>query len=150
MICLSLDGPAAGAGSFPQGSGGLVGRRVLAPRGHSCWPVLSLLPPSYSPQACSSPSPLLPLPGPLSSRDHSRVTLPARGKGGSFTSPSSQFTPPFAHVPQDVSSEATMFPEKMSNGMLRGSRDQEAMAVPEESPAQPGISPTFILQETSL
>ncbi|KAF4016521.1 hypothetical protein G4228_007876 [Cervus hanglu yarkandensis] len=51
---------------------------------------------------------------------------------------------------QDVSSEATMFPEKMSNGMLRGSRDQEAMAVPEESPAQPGISPTFILQETSL
>ncbi|XP_043773355.1 sodium-dependent multivitamin transporter isoform X2 [Cervus elaphus] len=51
---------------------------------------------------------------------------------------------------QDVSSEATMFPEKTSNGMLRGSRDQEAMAVPEESPAQPGISPTFILQETSL
>ncbi|KAM9720459.1 sodium-dependent multivitamin transporter isoform 2-T5 [Dama dama] len=51
---------------------------------------------------------------------------------------------------QDVSSEATMFPEKMSNGMLRGSRDQEAMAVPEEGPAQPGISPTFILQETSL
>ncbi|XP_070306429.1 sodium-dependent multivitamin transporter-like [Odocoileus virginianus] len=51
---------------------------------------------------------------------------------------------------QDVSSEATMFPEKMSNGMLRGSRDQEAMAVPEEGPAQPGISPAFILQETSL
>lgn len=42
-----------------------------------------------------------------------------------------------------------MFPEKMSNGMLRGSRDQEAMAVTEERPAQT-ISPTFILQETSL
>ena len=55
MICLSLGHPTAGAGSFPQGSGGLVGRRVLAPRGHSCWPVLSLLPPSCSPQACSSP-----------------------------------------------------------------------------------------------
>ena len=55
MICLSLNGPAAGAGSFPQGSRVLVGRRVLAPRGHSCWPVLSLLPPSCSPQACSSP-----------------------------------------------------------------------------------------------
>ena len=38
----------------------------------------------------------------------------------------------------------------MSNGMLRGSRDQVAMAVPEEGPIQPGISPTFILQETSL
>ncbi|XP_040080348.1 sodium-dependent multivitamin transporter isoform X3 [Oryx dammah] len=51
---------------------------------------------------------------------------------------------------QDLSLEAGMFPEKMSNGMLRSSRDQEAMAVPEEGPAQPGISPTFILQETSL
>ena len=38
----------------------------------------------------------------------------------------------------------------MSNGMLRGSRDQVDMAVPEEGPVQPGISPTFILQETSL
>uniref|UniRef100_A0A452FVM8 Sodium-dependent multivitamin transporter n=1 Tax=Capra hircus TaxID=9925 RepID=A0A452FVM8_CAPHI len=51
---------------------------------------------------------------------------------------------------QDLSLEAGMFPEKMSNGMLRGSRDQVAMAVTEEGPAQPGISPTFILQETSL
>ena len=93
MICLSLNGPAAGAGSFPQGSRVLVGRRVLAPRGHSCWPVLSLLPPSCSPQACSSPSPPLPLAGPLSSQDHSRVTLPARGKGGSFTSLSSHVHP---------------------------------------------------------
>ena len=93
MICLSLGHPTAGAGSFPQGSGGLVGRRVLAPRGHSCWPVLSLLPPSCSPQACSSPSPPLPLAGPLSSQDHSRVTLPARGKGGSFTSLSSHVHP---------------------------------------------------------
>lgn len=51
---------------------------------------------------------------------------------------------------QDLSLEACMFPEKMSNGMLRGSRDQVDMAVPEEGPVQPGISPTFILQETSL
>ncbi|XP_055396675.1 sodium-dependent multivitamin transporter isoform X2 [Bubalus kerabau] len=51
---------------------------------------------------------------------------------------------------QDLSLEADIFPEKMSNGMLRGSRDQVAMAVPEEGPIQPGISPTFILQETSL
>ena len=60
------------------------------------------------------------------------------------------FTLPFAHVPQDLSLEAVMFPEKMSKGMLRGSRDKEAMAVPEEGPTQPGTSPTFILQETSL
>lgn len=45
---------------------------------------------------------------------------------------------------------SSIFPEKMSRGMLRGSREKEAMAVPEEGPTQPGISPTFILQETSL
>lgn len=46
--------------------------------------------------------------------------------------------------------DPTVFPEKMSNGMLKGSRDKEAMAVAEEGPAYQGSSPTFILQETSL
>lgn len=46
--------------------------------------------------------------------------------------------------------DTAMFPEKMSNGMLRGSRDKEAMAVPEEGSAHQASSPTFILQETSL
>ncbi|XP_037384247.1 sodium-dependent multivitamin transporter [Talpa occidentalis] len=48
---------------------------------------------------------------------------------------------------QDICVDNTMFPEKMSNGMLR---DKEAVAVPEEGSAQQGSSPTFILQETSL
>uniref|UniRef100_A0A9L0RH02 Solute carrier family 5 member 6 n=1 Tax=Equus caballus TaxID=9796 RepID=A0A9L0RH02_HORSE len=51
---------------------------------------------------------------------------------------------------QDLSMDTAMFPEKMSNGMLRGSRDKEAMAVPEEGSAHQASSPTFILQETSL
>lgn len=51
---------------------------------------------------------------------------------------------------QDLSVDPTMFPEKMSNGMLQGSRDQEAMAVAEDGPTCQGSSPTFILQETSL
>ncbi|XP_072794145.1 sodium-dependent multivitamin transporter isoform X2 [Vicugna pacos] len=51
---------------------------------------------------------------------------------------------------QDLSVDTTAFPEKMSNGVLRGSRDKEAMAVAEEGSAHQGISPTFILQETSL
>ncbi|KAB0397923.1 hypothetical protein E2I00_016631 [Balaenoptera physalus] len=51
---------------------------------------------------------------------------------------------------QDLSVDTAVFPEKVSNGMLRGSRDKEAMDVPEEGPAHQGISPTFILQETSL
>lgn len=46
--------------------------------------------------------------------------------------------------------EPTVFPEKMSNGMLKGSRDKEAMAVAEEGLAHQGSSATFILQETSL
>ncbi|KAF6104101.1 hypothetical protein HJG60_011148 [Phyllostomus discolor] len=41
-------------------------------------------------------------------------------------------------------------PEKMSNGMLKGGGDKEAVAVPEEGPACQGSSPTFTLQETSL
>ncbi|XP_045150085.1 sodium-dependent multivitamin transporter isoform X1 [Echinops telfairi] len=41
-------------------------------------------------------------------------------------------------------------PEKMGNGMLWGSRDQEALAVPEAGATHQGSSPTFILQETSL
>ncbi|XP_066122839.1 sodium-dependent multivitamin transporter isoform X1 [Saccopteryx bilineata] len=51
---------------------------------------------------------------------------------------------------QDLSVDSTMFPEKMSNGMLKGSRDKEATAGPEEGPVHQGSSPTFILQETSL
>ena len=46
--------------------------------------------------------------------------------------------------------DTAVFPEKVSNGMLRGSRDKEAMDVPEEGPAHQGVSPTFVLQETSL
>ncbi|XP_075391970.1 sodium-dependent multivitamin transporter isoform X3 [Tenrec ecaudatus] len=41
-------------------------------------------------------------------------------------------------------------PEKMGNGMLWGSRNQEALAVPEAGSTHQGSSPTFILQETSL
>ncbi|XP_049508352.1 sodium-dependent multivitamin transporter [Panthera uncia] len=51
---------------------------------------------------------------------------------------------------QDLSVDTSAFPEKMSNGMLKNSRDKEAMAVPEEGSAHQGSSPTFILQETSL
>ncbi|XP_030618844.1 sodium-dependent multivitamin transporter isoform X2 [Delphinapterus leucas] len=51
---------------------------------------------------------------------------------------------------QDLSVDTAVFPEKVSNGMLRGSRDKEAVDVPEEGPAHQGISPTFIVQETSL
>nr|XP_021553187.1 sodium-dependent multivitamin transporter isoform X2 [Neomonachus schauinslandi] len=51
---------------------------------------------------------------------------------------------------QDLSVDTPTFPEKMSNGMLKNSRDKEVMAVPEESSAHQGNSPTFILQETSL
>lgn len=50
---------------------------------------------------------------------------------------------------QDLSADTAAFPEKMSNGMLKNSRD-EAVAVPEEGSAHQGNSPTFILQETSL
>ncbi|XP_034856662.1 sodium-dependent multivitamin transporter isoform X1 [Mirounga angustirostris] len=50
----------------------------------------------------------------------------------------------------DLSVDTPTFPEKMSNGMLKNSRDKEVMAVPEESSAHQGNSPTFILQETSL
>uniref|UniRef100_G1L4V5 Sodium-dependent multivitamin transporter n=1 Tax=Ailuropoda melanoleuca TaxID=9646 RepID=G1L4V5_AILME len=51
---------------------------------------------------------------------------------------------------QDLSVDTAAFPEKMSNGMLKNSRDKEAVAVPEEGSARQGNSPTFILQETSL
>ena len=80
VIGLSWTVPQQLPGPFPQGSGGLVGRRVSAPRGHSCWPLVSLLP-----APCSSPGLLLV--GLLSSQDQSRVTYPARERGGSFTSP---------------------------------------------------------------
>ncbi|EPY77394.1 hypothetical protein CB1_001264024 [Camelus ferus] len=46
---------------------------------------------------------------------------------------------------KDLSVDTTAFPEKMSNRVLRGSRDKEAMAVAEEGSAHQGISPTFIL-----
>uniref|UniRef100_A0A8D0VFB4 Sodium-dependent multivitamin transporter n=1 Tax=Sus scrofa TaxID=9823 RepID=A0A8D0VFB4_PIG len=51
---------------------------------------------------------------------------------------------------QDLSGDLAGFSEKMSNGMLRRNSDKVAMAVPEEDPAHQGISPTFVLQETSL
>lgn len=44
---------------------------------------------------------------------------------------------------QDLPVDTTVFPEKMSNGMLKGSGDKEG-------PGHQGSSPTFILQETSL
>lgn len=56
----------------------------------------------------------------------------------------------FKSYSQDLSVDTAVFPEKMSNGMLKGSRDKEATAVAEEGPAHQGSSPTFILQETSL
>ncbi|XP_054424630.1 sodium-dependent multivitamin transporter [Pteronotus mesoamericanus] len=51
---------------------------------------------------------------------------------------------------QDLSVDTRGFPEKMSNGMLKGCGEKEAMAVPEEGPVYQGSSPTCILQETSL
>ncbi|XP_049759196.1 sodium-dependent multivitamin transporter isoform X1 [Elephas maximus indicus] len=50
---------------------------------------------------------------------------------------------------QGLPMDTAMFPEKMSNGMLWGSRDKEAMEEKEGSAHQAG-SPTFVLQETSL
>lgn len=43
-----------------------------------------------------------------------------------------------------------VLPEKMSNGMLKGIRDKEAVAEPVKGPLHPGSSPNFIVQETSL
>ncbi|XP_004710192.1 sodium-dependent multivitamin transporter isoform X2 [Echinops telfairi] len=51
---------------------------------------------------------------------------------------------------QDSPVGGPVSPEKMGNGMLWGSRDQEALAVPEAGATHQGSSPTFILQETSL
>lgn len=44
--------------------------------------------------------------------------------------------------------DTSLFPEKMRNGMLQDRGDKEAMA--EDGQSQEGLSPTFILQETSL
>ncbi|XP_004627470.1 sodium-dependent multivitamin transporter isoform X1 [Octodon degus] len=49
---------------------------------------------------------------------------------------------------QDVSMDTSLFAEKMKKGMLQDSGDKWAMA--EDRPGQEGISPTFVLQETSL
>ncbi|KAM6179248.1 sodium-dependent multivitamin transporter [Erethizon dorsatum] len=49
---------------------------------------------------------------------------------------------------QDVSMGTSLFPEKMRKGVLQDSGDKWAMA--EDGPTQEGLSPTFILQETSL
>ncbi|XP_019060191.1 sodium-dependent multivitamin transporter isoform X1 [Fukomys damarensis] len=49
---------------------------------------------------------------------------------------------------QDVSVDTSLFPEKLRNGVLQDSGDKWAMA--EDGPSQEGLSPTFILQETSL
>lgn len=64
--------------------------------------------------------------------------------------PCSPFHSLCAVCPQDLSEDTAVFPEKMNNGMLKGSRDREALAVPEEVRVHQGSSSTFILQETSL
>lgn len=51
---------------------------------------------------------------------------------------------------QGLFGDTTVPPEKMSNGMLKGIRDKEAVAEPIKGPLHPGSSPTFIVQETSL
>ncbi|KAK2499828.1 hypothetical protein MC885_009820 [Smutsia gigantea] len=51
---------------------------------------------------------------------------------------------------QELSVDTATFPEKMSNGMLGGSSDKEAMVGSEEASACQGSSATFVLQETSL
>lgn len=51
---------------------------------------------------------------------------------------------------QGLFGDTTVLPEKMSNGMLKGIRDKEAVAEPVKGPLHPGSSPTFIVQETSL
>ncbi|XP_007937048.1 sodium-dependent multivitamin transporter [Orycteropus afer afer] len=51
---------------------------------------------------------------------------------------------------QDLPMDTCLFPEKMSNGVLWGSQEKEALAVPEEGSTHQGTSPTFILQETAL
>ncbi|XP_054583853.1 sodium-dependent multivitamin transporter [Eptesicus fuscus] len=51
---------------------------------------------------------------------------------------------------QDFFGDTTVLPEKMSNGMLKGIREKEAVAEPEEGPIHPGSSPAFVVQETSL
>ena len=87
---------------LPTGKRGLGGQKGLGPER----PQL-LASPLSPPTLVLTPGLLLPfsplpLAGPLSSRDHSRVTLPARGKGGSFTSASSHVHPaaPFSRIPR--------------------------------------------------
>uniref|UniRef100_A0A4W2IL57 Sodium-dependent multivitamin transporter n=1 Tax=Bos indicus x Bos taurus TaxID=30522 RepID=A0A4W2IL57_BOBOX len=70
---------------LPTGKRGLGGQKGLGPERPQL--LACPLPP---PTLVLTPGlllPPLPLAGPLSSQDHSGVTLPARGKGGSFTSP---------------------------------------------------------------
>ncbi|XP_005400529.1 PREDICTED: sodium-dependent multivitamin transporter isoform X1 [Chinchilla lanigera] len=49
---------------------------------------------------------------------------------------------------QDVSMDNSLYPEKMRKGMLQDSGDK--WAIVEDGPSQEGLSPTFVLQETSL
>ncbi|EHB14508.1 Sodium-dependent multivitamin transporter [Heterocephalus glaber] len=49
---------------------------------------------------------------------------------------------------QDISVDTSLFPEKLRNGELQDSGDKWAMAA--DGPSQEGLSPTFVLQETSL
>ncbi|XP_054978614.1 sodium-dependent multivitamin transporter [Sorex araneus] len=54
-------------------------------------------------------------------------------------------------IPEDLSMDSAMFPEKMSNGTLQDSGKKEAVTRAPAGPVgQPGNSPTFVLQETSL
>ncbi|XP_060267953.1 sodium-dependent multivitamin transporter isoform X1 [Ovis aries] len=87
---------------LPTGKRGLGGQKGLGPERPQLL-ACPLPPPTLvlTPGLLLPFSPL-PLAGPLSSRNHSRVTLPARGKGGSFTSASSHVHPaaPFARIPR--------------------------------------------------
>lgn len=97
----------------------------------ACWPVLS------------PPLMLLSLPAGLSRVSH----LFCLSRFPSPLSATSCFTR-FALCLQSLFGE--VLPEKMSNGMLKGIRDKEAVAEPVKGPLHPSSSPTFIDQETSL
>ncbi|XP_037668543.1 sodium-dependent multivitamin transporter [Choloepus didactylus] len=74
-----------------------------------------------------------------------RTIFPVWSKILALWSLSCQKQLPCKGCSQDLLTDTSMFPEKISNGIVRGSSYKEAAAVSEA-----GQSPTFILQETSL
>lgn len=87
------------------------------------------------------------------------LSLPAGLRAGSHLFCWSRFPSPLSAPPcftrfalclQGLFGDTRVLPEKMSNGMLKGIRDKEAVAEPVKSPLHPGSSPSFIVQETSL